>query len=83
MRAARESARQRAADGDSPALGWSSSRSINGGGIIPDRHTIEASGNFWPAEGRCVDTAALGQLAPLLYPRAVSLLPYYRRSDPT
>ena len=79
MRAARESAaRQRAADADKPGtLGWVLEQiDQRHGGIIPDWRTTQASGNFW-LQKAVRRYGGAKQLAPLLYPRAVSLLPYY------
>ena len=79
MRTARESAaRQRAADADKPGtLGWILEQiDQRHGGIIPDWRTTQASGNFW-LQKAVRRYGGAKQLAPLLYPRAVSLLPYY------
>jgi hypothetical protein len=79
MRAARESAAaQRAADRDNPGtLGWVLEQlDRRFGGIIPDKREVERRGNYW-LQAAVRRHGGAKQLGPYLYPRAVSLLPYY------
>jgi hypothetical protein len=79
MRAVRESAAaQRAADRDKPGtLGWVLEQiDQRFGGIIPDRREVERRGNYW-LQAAVRHHGGAKQLGAHLYPRAVSLLPYY------
>lgn len=79
MRAVREAAAtERAADGDKPGtLGWVLEQiDQRCGGIIPHRCDVERRGNYW-LQAAIRRYGGAKQLGVYLYPRAVSLLPYY------